>query len=287
LIDGHRSSYTTEKRYIRKNGETFWSRLTVSSVYGAQGELRFIIAVIEDISDEKMRQEALIQAEKLTTAGKLAASLAHEINNPLQSVIGCLGLAEEVMDADADSTRFVEIALEELRRAARIVARLRDVHRSPDPGSREPTDLTVLMDQVLTLTHKECENHDIAIHWTRREELPTLHTASDRIKQVFLNLVLNAVDAMPAGGDLYIEASTTEKPAGVRVTLRDTGPGIAPDVLPRIFDTFYTTKEQGMGLGLFISRDIVNHHGGTLEARSELGRGAEFEVWLPLKHVPA
>jgi PAS domain S-box-containing protein len=283
LLGGERQEYVIEKRYIRRDGALIWGRLTVSIVRSPREEPRFIIAIIEDITAEKERHMALVQAEKLSTAGKLAASLAHEINNPLQSVIGCLGLAEEVMDEGEDASRYVEIALEELRRAARIVARLRDVQRAPGPGTREPTDINALIDQVLTLTHKEYENHGIGVRWETSERLPSLLTAPDRIKQVFLNLVLNALDAMAEGGELHIEATETEAPAGVRVTFSDTGPGIPPDVLPHIFDTFYTTKDKGMGLGLFISQDIIKHHGGTLEAHSELGQGAEFEVWLPLE----
>jgi signal transduction histidine kinase len=113
------------------------------------------------------------------------------------------------------------------------------------------------------------------------EDLPWLVLAPDRIKQAFLNLVLNAIEAMPDGGQLRVSTNRTDDPAGVNVSFADTGPGIAPDALPRIFDPFYTTKPEGLGLGLYITRNVVEEHRGRVEVESLLGEGATFTVWLP------
>jgi signal transduction histidine kinase len=111
--------------------------------------------------------------------------------------------------------------------------------------------------------------------------LPNLPLVSDRIRQVFLNILLNALDAMPRGGKLTAQTARTRKPEGVRVTIRDTGEGMMPEVLGRIFEPFYSTKKSGLGLGLFTSRSIIDWHEGAIEARSRPGHGSAFEVWLP------
>jgi len=237
--------------------------------------------MVEDITEQKRTQEVLFQAEKLTIAGKLAASLAHEINNPLQSIIGCLGLAEETLAEGGDVGRYLQVALGELRRVARIVARLRNLHRPSKLEEREPTDVNALLKQVLTLSRKNCEERGVEVVWTKSPGLPSLTLVPDRMQQVFLNLMLNAVDAMPDGGRLQVSTSCTDQPDGVRISFTDSGVGIAPDVLPRIFDVFYSTKPDGLGLGLSISRDIVEQHGGRIEADSFLGEGTTFTVWLP------
>jgi two-component system NtrC family sensor kinase len=237
--------------------------------------------MVEDITEQKQAQEALIQSEKLAIAGKLAASLAHEINNPLQSVIGCLGLAEETLAEGGDVSRYLRIAHEELRRAASTVAQLRDLHRRSEPGEKESTDVNTLLEKVLMLSKKQCEDRRVEVVWKAADGLPPLLLAPDRMRQVFLNLVLNAVDAMPDGGQLQVTTSRTGQPAGILVTFTDSGVGVAPDILPHIFDPFYSTKPEGLGLGLFISQDIVKQHGGRMEVASQVGEGTTFAVWLP------
>jgi PAS domain S-box-containing protein len=280
LMAGKRDYYKMEKRYIRKDGQSVWANLTVSLIRGAGGEPQFAIGTVEDITKRKQAQAALVQAEKLTIAGKLAASLAHEINNPLQSVIGCIGLAEEVQAEGGDVSRYLEVAHEELRRAASIVVQLRDLHRRSRPEDKELTDVNALLEQVLTLSRKKCESHGVDVS-RAIADLPPLPVVPDRIKQVFLNLLLNAIEAMPEGGRLQVSTSQTSQPAGVRVAFTDSGAGIASDVLTHIFDPFYSTKPEGLGLGLFISQDIVKQHGGHIEVDSQVGEGTTFTVLLP------
>jgi signal transduction histidine kinase len=236
--------------------------------------------MVEDITEQKKAQAALIQAEKLTLAGKLAASLSHEINNPLQSIIGCLGLAEETLAEGGDANRYLQVARDELRRTARIVNQLRKLHRPSRPEKRLPINVNGLLEQVLLLSARQCESHGVEVVWEPTEDLPLL-LAPDQMQQVFLNLVLNAIDAMPVGGALQVGATRTNQPAGVRVVFSDNGVGIAADVLPRIFDPYYSTKAEGMGLGLYLSQNIVQQHGGDIEVRSEVEEGTTFTVWLP------
>jgi len=237
--------------------------------------------MVEDITEQKKIRDALLKAEKLAVAGQLGASLAHEINNPLQSVIGCLGLAEKNLGEGADVSRYLQVAREELRRAAGIVAQLRDLHRLSEPEEKEPTDLNALLEQVLLLCKKKCEECRIQLGWSAADDLPPIPLVSDRIRQVFLNLILNALDATPEQGQLDVITSRTTEPAGVCISFADSGSGIAPGVLPHVFDPFYSTKPQGLGLGLYITHKIVEAHGGRIDVTSRLGEGTTFSVWLP------
>jgi len=268
-----------ETAIINQSGETVPVEITAArSVWQVQPA---DIVIIRDITERKRTQAALIQAEKLAITGKLAASLAHEINNPLQTVIGCLGLAEETLAMGGDVSRYLHVGREELQRAARIVAELRDLQRPWEPEEREPTDVGGLLERVLTLSRKRCEEHRVEVVWSPAEDLPPLMLVPNRMQQVFLNLILNALDAMPDGGRLQVSATCSSQPDGVRVSFTDSGLGIAPDLLPQIFEPFYSTKPDGLGLGLFVSQNIVEEHRGCIEVESRLGEGTTFIVSLP------
>ncbi len=283
LMAGRRddNKYKVKRCHTRKDGQLRWCNLTVSLVQKAWGKSQYAIVMVEDVTEQKQIQQALIQSEKLAITGRLAASLAHEINNPLQSVIGCLGLAGESLAEGEDAGEFLQIATEELERAAGIVTQLRDLNRPSRPEEREPTDVNALLEQVLMLTKKQCQKYQVEVNWEVGDDLPPLVLAPDRMRQVFLNLMLNAVDAMPEGGRLQVGTSRTSDPAGVCVSFADSGRGIAPDVVSRVFDPFYTTKPEGLGLGLYVTHNIVAEHGGHVEVESQVGEGATFKVWLP------
>lgn len=282
MASGGQSYYQVQQRYVRKDGQVCWGELTVSRVKRAQrSEPELAIAMVADITEKKRTQEALLQAERLMIAGRLGASLAHEINNPLQSVIGCLGLAEEMLEEGAEAQRYLEIATEQLERAAGIVSQLRDLSRGPGETRREPADLNALMEKSLLLTRKRCQNQGVEVEWSPAIDLSPVPLVPDRIQQVFLNLVLNAVDAMPEGGRLRVSVAPTEQPQGVTIQFADTGAGIEPNRLPQLFEPFHSTRPEGLGLGLYISKSIVEEQGGHIEVESRAGEGAIFAVWLP------
>jgi len=141
--------------------------------------------------------------------------------------------------------------------------------------------VNLLVERVLTLGRKQCEERGVELVWNAASDLPVLVLASDQIQQVFLNLLLNALDAMPEGGQLRVSTHHTDQPAGVSVAFTDDGMGIPPDSLSQVFEPFYSTKPEGLGLGLFVSQDIVKQHGGRIEAQSRVGEGTTFTVWLP------
>jgi PAS domain S-box-containing protein len=286
LAAGQREGYNLEKRYVRKDGDVIWAHLSVSLVRGTDNQPEFAIAMVEDITRQKQAQAALVQSEKLAVVGRLTASLTHEINNPLQSVMGCLGLAQEALAEERDAARYLEVAKEELRRTARIVRQLRDLHRRPQALQREPADVNALIEQVLALNRPRCQALGIQVEWEPAEGLLPVTAVPGQLQQVFLNLVLNALDAMPAGGRLRVSTEASQRPAGVRVSFEDSGVGIPEAALPRIFDPFFTTREDGLGLGLFVCQNLVAEHGGRIQAESQVGAGATFTVWLPETGTP-
>ncbi len=281
LVAGECTDYTLEKRYLAKDGQMLWANLNVALVRDTGGQPLYGVGMVQDITERKQMQEALLRAEKLAIAGQLGASLAHEINNPLQSVIGCLGLAENALGNGGDVSRYLEVARTELRRAARIVGQLRDLHHIAREQKKEPVDLNALLDEILLLSRKKCQEAGVEVVWDQAAGLPHLPAVPDRLRQVFLNLVLNALDAMEEGGTLRMSTQATDEPAGVRVVVADTGTGIAPDAVSQVFEPFYTTKPEGLGLGLFITQKVVEEHGGKIELESQYNRGSTFTVWLP------
>jgi PAS domain S-box-containing protein len=285
LVVGSRTEYSLDKRYIRKDGKIVWARLTVSLVRVRKDQAPLAIGMVEDITEQKEIQDALLRTEKLAIAGQLGASLAHEINNPLQAVIGCLGLAEKNLAEGEGVRRYLRVAREELRRAADIVAQLRDLHRLSEPEEKKATDLSQLLDEVLLLCRKKCDECKIELGWDATADLPSVLLVPGQMRQVFLNLILNAVDATPEGGRLKVStariASGSTVPAGVCISFADSGSGITSDVLPHVFDPFYSTKPQGLGLGLYITHKIVEAHGGRIDVSSRPGEGTVFSVWLP------
>ncbi|HJX37654.1 MAG TPA: ATP-binding protein, partial [Anaerolineae bacterium] len=160
-------------------------------------------------------------------------------------------------------------------------AKLRDIQRVSEPGERKPVDLKALLEKTDTLTRKRCEERAISASFHCAEELPSVTADDGRLQQVFLNLILNATDAMGEGGELRVVARETADPQGVSIDFVDTGTGIDPDVMPRIFEPFVTTKEDGLGLGLYISQSIVQEYGGRIQAENRPGEGTSFTVWLP------
>jgi two-component system NtrC family sensor kinase len=272
-----------EFRIVGPDGTMRWLRSRAFAVENQQSPEPRLVGIVSDITAQKEAQTALIQAERMTTAGRLAASLAHEINNPLQAAMGCLELASEAVEGGRDPSRFLEVISEALGRASRVVVQLRSLQRRSHGEERLPIELWLLLDQVVVLTQKKCQSQGVEVVCEADEDLPVLRLMPDAIQQVLLNLVLNAVDAMPKGGQLRIEARHNQQPHGVWIRVADTGVGFPPEMREHLFEPFHSTKSGGLGLGLFISQNIVQQHGGGIEAESEEGKGTVFSIWLPVQ----
>lgn len=213
-------------------------------------------------------------------AGQMAASLAHEINNPLQGATGCLELMREAIEEGEDPSQYVAVAHEALSRAGRTVSQLRSLHRGPTVEEKETIDINELVEESLVLTRKKADAQDVDLIWAPGGGLVPIDLMRDGMHQVFLNLILNALDAMPDGGTLQVRTEQAKRPPGVRVVFADTGPGVAREIMDRLFEPFHTTKVEGTGLGLFVSQNTVERHGGRIEVKST-DQGATFTVWLP------
>jgi len=245
--------------------------------------------IVEDITKEKETHKALIQSEKLALTGRLAASLAHEINNPLQASIGCLGLVDEILDEHdkrADLGIYINMALDELKRAARIVKKLRDLNRKSDITEKTTFNVKKIIDDVLILAKNQMYDRNIVPVFPFQGEPPIILAERDQIQSVILNIVMNAIDAMPNGGYIYIDIDYQEDPKGIIVKIRDTGEGVDQTIIDHLFDPFITTKDDGIGLGLYLSNEIIKDHGGHIQIESKVSKGTIFKIWLPTNLDP-
>jgi signal transduction histidine kinase len=247
-------------------------------LFDAEHHFLGAVNVLKDISVERDLQAQLIQSEKMAATGRLAASIAHEVNNPLQGIQGSLELAHTFRGDVDKQERYLSLAKGEVDHLVATVQRMLDFYR-PAKGTRTEQELNVLLQDVLALTAKRIQSGQVQIEFAPKENLHTVQVVGNQIKQVFLNLILNAVESMPQGGTLRIQARRQE--GGVAIQFQDTGIGIAPEHIDKIFEPFFTTKPNGTGLGLGVSHNIIAHHGGRLTVASALGRGSTFTVWLP------
>jgi two-component system sensor histidine kinase HydH len=222
----------------------------------------------------------MARGERLATVGNLAAAVAHEIRNPLSAVsMGLQRLRAEFEPAEGEEyRRIVDLVQGEVRRLNAIVEEFLSLAR-PIQLRPEPVPVAALLDEVRRLVEPQAGRAGIVVEQTIPDSLPALRADRDRIKQVLLNLVLNAIDAMPSGGRLTMGGAASG--TAVTLTVTDTGSGIPPELLPRVFEPYVTTKTKGLGLGLAIARRIVDAHGGRIEAESGAGQGTRFRVTLP------
>ncbi len=224
-------------------------------------------------------QEALLRAEKMAAAGRLTASIAHEVNNPLQSVQNCLHLAGREDVPAAKRKEYFDLARVELERLMKTMQRMLDFYR-PGAARTARVDLLDLLQHVLSLTSQQLGQRHIEVVTELPAALPAIDAVSSQIQQVFFNLILNAFDAMPGGGKLFISAHKAG--TGVEMLFEDTGTGIPEEQRTNIFEPFFSTKDGGTGLGLTVSYNIVTSHGGTLDIVDGRGSGACFKLFLPI-----
>ncbi|MEW6568351.1 MAG: ATP-binding protein [Chloroflexota bacterium] len=236
-------------------------------------------ALRDYVQEIEHSQQRLVQSEKLAAIGRLTASIAHEVNNPLQSLRNCLDLAGRDGLDEGRRQEYLRLAQKELDRLSWIMRQMLDFYR-PEAAARQWVDLNQLLREVVMLTAAQCQSRGVEVTLELAQDLPRIRAVGFQLQQVALNLVINAVEAMPDGGKLSIR--TQGRRERVVITFRDTGHGIPRQDLPRIFEPFYTSKARGTGLGLAVSYGIVSAHGGVIEVESDLGAGSTFRVKLPI-----
>jgi PAS domain S-box-containing protein len=267
-------------------------------IHTNQDQVRWVGLIVIDASDRKRSEEALRKTEKLAATGRLAASIAHEINNPLEAITNLLYLLSNHAELEDPARSYVQMAEHEVRRISEITQQTLRFYRQSTLPAR--ANLAELLDSVLSLHHGRLRNFGIQVQKEYDASID-FYCFAGELRQVFANLVGNAIDAMPDGGKLCIRARRSRdwshpERAGVRFQIADTGSGMPPEVKKHIFEAFFTTKEvTGTGLGLWVSSEIVVKHGGLMRVRSRPsgqqtpGRssGTIFELFFPDRAEPA
>lgn len=262
----------------------------ISTVQNALRARRRQYQIRDQMKQYRRAEEALRQSEKLAIAGRLASSIAHEINNPLEAVTNLLYLMHEC-NSPEQMKRYLELAERELARVSEITTNTLQFYRQPSrPG---PVVLTDILDSALALYYPRLTSAGIVVE-KKFDSLTPIIGMSGELRQVFSNLIANALDAMRAGGRLLVRAHNASDYQngfgwGVRITIADTGSGIPLEISDRIFEPFVTTKgSTGTGLGLWISSEIVQKHGGRIHVKSttseKAGTGAVFSLFFPLQN---
>jgi len=250
----------------------------------AEDEIRRLNRDLESaLAQEKAVRQQLIQAEKLSALGRMVGSVAHELNNPLQTIRNCLYLTGQEIAADLPIHEYLEMAAAETQRLMDLVAQLRELYRMRPTIAPTVHAVGGLLQDVRRLMAPQLQ--DAHVEWRQPANLPSYRVSviPDRLKQVFINLITNAMEAMrPGGGQLRVGVTLSADSRQAGVVFHDTGPGIESEHLSHLFEPFFTTKAQGLGLGLSICYEIVQQHGGQLTVESQPGQGAQFTVWLPL-----
>lgn len=257
---------------------------------GAQAAVAIDKARLYDDLEAALRHEQatraqLVQAEKLAALGRIVASVAHELNNPLQAIQNALYLIQMEAGLSGQAREDLQTVLTETERMAGLIARLRDTYRPTTSEEYQPESINELVRDVQRLLATHLRHRQIGLVFHPDETIPPFPMIRDQIKQVILNICLNAVEAMQEGGVIEVTTELHKEQQSALLCIADNGPGIDEKILPLIFDPFVTTKagEGGTGLGLSITFDIVQRHMGRIEVSNRPEGGVMFRVWLPLE----
>jgi PAS domain S-box-containing protein len=267
-----------------ENGESLPMEITAREVLDEAGQVTAVVSILHDLTEirelERRRvEQQLFESEKLAAIGRLAASIAHEVNNPLEAIKNALYLMQTSSDFEQNS-RFLEIARKETERVSHIIRQMLGFARRP--GEVDWVDINQVLEETLVLLEKKMRQQRIRLTKNFDPDLPHVRARADQLRQVFLNLILNAQQAISGEGEILVSTSRYEQALqpSIIVQLSDSGVGIAEDDLARIFDPFFSTGKKGTGLGLWVTQDIVRQHGGRIEVSSDIGRGTVFSIVL-------
>lgn len=294
LLAGETKTCSLERQFLTKEHQLVWTHSTLSLIRTAGGEPRHFILVLEDISEQKRAEvELLRQRNELThiarvaTMGELAASLAHELNQPLGAILANAETAELLIEKQPLELQEIRVILSAIRRdderASEVISRLRAIFRK-EGLERQPLDFNSVVNDVWTLISRDAVLRGIVIAANLDANLPPVAADRVQLQQVLLNLILNSMDSLvdqPEGRRKVVVQTRAVSQAQAQLTVADSGAGIKPEDLPRVFQPFFTTKPNGMGMGLSISRTIVEAHRGRIWAENNPSGGASFHILLP------
>lgn len=268
--------------YRQLTTDTHVLGLRGSPLSGAHGEVLGTVLVLDDLSELKALEAQVQRAQRLAALGRLAGGLAHEIRNPLGIVRAAAQMLHGELRGDARLGEYTQVIQSEVDRVDRLIEQLLAYAR-PRALARGPVDIGELAERAVALTRAYAGQHSVACEVAGDADAPEIDGDAELLHQALVNLLMNAVQATPPGGRVTVEVAFTRDgrtPAAV-LTVRDTGRGIAPDDLQRVFDPFFTTRDDGVGLGLSIVQQIVGEHDGAIDVTSEPGVGTAFVMRLP------
>ena len=274
--------------YVRRDGEVIEGNLSAAIIYDAQGKEIASVGIFVDLRErlEMERQlvdtqEKLLQSEKLAAMGRLTSQIAHELNNPLYGIMNTLELLKTEVSPQSKRRKILDMALSETVRLTDLLRKMLSFSK-PDEEKKQPTDINTILDEILLLVRKQLYENSIRISSSFADDLGKVNASRNQLRQVFLNMISNAKDAMPEGGTLTV--NTITKGDNVCIEITDTGTGIREENIPKIFDAFFTTKDsvKDVGLGLSVCFGFINEHGGDIRVESKLGSGTTFIINLPI-----
>lgn len=295
LMDGIVSSYQLEKRYAKRNGGYLWANVSASRIPAVDGDGPWLAVIVQDISARKQAenelaatQTELVRVSRFTAMGELAASIAHEVNQPLSAIATNSQAALRWISRDTPDLGEVVAALNRVYRDANlagdVIARIRNF-LSRGGIKHERIAVQHILYDLLRMLHTLFQTSGVQVSLLVSPALPSLNADKVQLQQVLLNLMVNAVEAMreqPASQRMLSISVTEQATQGIVFSVCDSGPGIAPEMQPKIFDALFSTKSDGLGMGLAISRSIVENHGGWLRLEPDCGTGACFRFNIPL-----
>jgi PAS domain S-box-containing protein len=269
--------FTTENFLCQRAGTRLNLSIRIATLENSEGR---VLVVFDDITQKKYFENQILQTERLAATGRLAASIAHEINNPLQGIITHLEIIREQLPQALKDDESYTIIRDNVIRIKNIVRQLLDIYRGSEI-EKSTININDLILKIVSLVQSQIRLKHAELQLHLAENISTLLGWPQQIHQVLLNIVLNGLDAIPQAGQLKI--TTFQRDSDLIIKIRDNGPGISPDNLNMIFDPFFSTKkETGVGLGLFVCQGLVKNHNGTLVVNTEYSKGAEFIITLPI-----
>ena len=275
--------------WVRRDGEVVEGTMSAAMIYDAKGNEVASVGSFVDLRERlemeralRRTQEQLLQSEKLAAMGRLTSQVAHELNNPLYGIMNTLELLKTEVSPQSKRRKILEMAHSETIRLSDMLRKMLSFSK-PDQEEKQPVDVNSILDEILLLHEKQLRELDITIASDFAEGLGWVNASKNQLRQVFLNMVANARDAMPNGGSLTVSTSKDGEMVAVEIT--DTGMGIPEENLSKIFDSFFTTKDEvkGVGLGLSVCYGFIQDHGGDIKVQSRVGHGTTFTITLPLQ----
>jgi signal transduction histidine kinase len=277
--------------FPREGGNTRYIDITANPIKDAFGEKTRSLVFLKDVTLKRFHEFKLIQAEKMSSIGVLATGVAHEINNPLTAGAGYAEALlrrfrdEPSLELDRrldDFSHYLEVIVREAYHCKVIIGSLLNFSRKSD-GLLGSVDINGLLQEILELLRHQPNYGGMEVVADLKKDIPPVLGDPSGLRQVFMNLLINACQAIKDGGRVEVSSAYSHKERAISVRVCDTGDGIAPDVIDRIWDPFFTTKEvgKGIGLGLALTYNIVKRHGGEIKVESRLGEGSRFTVLLP------